>query len=77
MIVTKKQLRENAAKKIWSNKLDSFTLNEKLNITKNDWHGTYIKGGKTVLESVCMINDYIDECDKPIENRNLSFIHLA
>lgn len=42
----------------------------------NDWK-TWCKGAERYDKTKEIVEKYIKECNKPLEERNLSFIHLA
>ena len=60
----------------WDLTEEDFTIDENLNFTHATWRGIFCKGGETVVATVEIINHYIEECNKPEEKRDLSFIHI-
>ena len=61
----------------WDLTQEEFSIDENFNFTHATWRGTYVKGGDNVVATVEIINMYIEECKKPYEYRDLSFIHLV
>lgn len=60
----------------WDLTEEEFTIDENLNFTHVTWKGVFCKGGNTVIATVEIINQYIEECNKSEEKRDLSFIHI-
>lgn len=60
----------------WDLTEEDFTIDENLNFTHATWRGIFCKGGESVVATVEIINHYIEECNKPEEKRDLSFIHI-
>ena len=56
---------------------EEFTIDEDFNFTHTSWKGVFVKGGTTVIATMEIINKYIEECNKPYGERDLSFIHLV
>lgn len=79
-IVRRKELEiayDTAKNKVWTFNEEDFTIDENLNFTHATWKGIYCKGGKSLVETMEIINHYIEECQKPYGTRNLSFIHIV
>lgn len=70
--VFKKQERKK-----WNFKFEDFTINDDFSITHKDWRGTCINGGKSKAEAEEIIRHYIIETQKPLFERNFSFVHLV
>jgi hypothetical protein len=68
---------EKAKNKKWDLTQEDFILDENNNFTHATWKGVFCKGGTTVVATMEIINRYIDECNKPYGERDLSFIHLV
>ena len=60
----------------WDLTEEEFIIDENLNFTHATWKGVFCKGGDTVIATVEIINQYIEECNKSEEKRDLSFIHI-
>ena len=71
------KMYDEAKNKVWDFNLEDFKINEKFNFTHKSWNGTYCKGGKSVSETVELINKYIEESKKPWMQRDLSWLHLV
>lgn len=71
------KLYEEAKNKVSKYSLEDFKINEHLNFTHVSWKGTYCKGGNSLMETVELINKYIDESRKPWLQRDLSWLHLV
>ena len=68
---------KDAANKNWSLVDEEFTIDENFNFTHTSWKGVFVQGGTTVITTMEIINRYIEECNKPYGQRDLSFIHLV
>lgn len=68
---------DKAKNRVWTFNEEDFTIDENLNFTHATWKGTYCQGGVTLIETMEIINHYIEECQKPYGTRNLSFIHIV
>ena len=66
-----------AENKKWNLVDEEFTIDEDFNFTHTSWKGVFVKGGTTVIATMEIINKYIEECNKPYGERDLSFIHLV
>ena len=71
------KLYEEAKNKVWDYNLEDFKINEHFNFTHVTWKGTYCKGGNSLVETIELINKYIDEIRKPRFQRDLSWLHLV
>lgn len=71
------KLYEEAKNKVWDYNLEDFKINEHFNFTHISWKGTYCKGGNSLVETIELINKYIDEIRKPRIQRDLSWLHLV
>ena len=71
------KLYEEAKNKVWDYNLEDFKINERFNFTHITWKGTYCKGGNSLVETIELINKYIDEIGKPHIQRDLSWLHLV
>lgn len=67
---------EVAKKKKWDLTQEEFIIDEQFNFSHATWKGVFCKGGDTVVATIEIINHYIEECNKPYGERDLSFIHL-
>ena len=79
-VVRRKELEiayDAAKNKVWTFNEEDFTIDPKFNFTHATWKGTYCKGGESLVDTIEIINRYIDECQKPYGKRNLSFIHIV
>lgn len=70
------KLQDMQKSKLYKYNLDDFTIDENHNISYKGWK-TKIQGGKNVIETIEIINKYIEECEKPYGKRDLSFVHLV
>ena len=70
-------LYEEAKNKKWEYNFEDFKIDENFNFTHVSWKGTYCQGGNSVLETVELINRYIEEGSKPYGTRDLSWLHLV
>lgn len=71
------KLYEEAKNKVWNYSLEDFKINECFNFSHVSWKGTYCKGGNSLVETIELINKYIDEIRKPRFQRDLSWLHLV
>lgn len=71
------RLQDKQRLKEYKYNLEDFKIDENNNISHPEWKGTKIQGGNSVIESVEIINKYINECEKPYGKRDLSFVHLV
>lgn len=71
------RLQDKQKLKTYKYDLEEFKIDEKNNISHPSWKGTKICGGNSVIESVEIINKYINECEKTYGQRDLSFVHLV
>lgn len=75
-------LHRKQAVKCYNYRLDEFEIvpiNNKETSYKwrhKTWR-TWLKGGNSIVNTVEIVNRYIDECRKPYGQRNIDFIHIA
>lgn len=71
------KLYERAKNKKWNYNLDEFKIDKKFNFSHKSWNGVYCKGGKSLVETIKIINRYISTVAKPYGCRDLSWLHLV
>lgn len=70
------EIYENTKNTKWNLTDEGFTIDENLNFTYSPWRGIYIKGGETLVETVELINRFIEEGNKNT-SRDFSWIKLV
>ena len=68
-------LYEKQRNKKFNYNIEDFEMKD--NKWKHKTWNTWLIGGNSYKETIKIIQRYINECNKPLEERNLSFIHLA
>lgn len=61
----------------WTHDKESIKIDEHGDIHCDAWGNYYIKGKDTIVETIELMNRYINECKKDKALRNFSFIELV
>ena len=69
-------LYESQKNKVYDFSVDDFIIDNANNFKHKSWK-TKVKGGIDRNETIAIIERYITECNKPLNERNLDFIHLS
>lgn len=75
-IILLKRMQDKSKVNRYKYNLEGFKLHENNKISHNDWHEERIKGTGNVINDVLLINSYIDELEKPYNERNISFLEI-
>lgn len=70
------EIYEQTKNKKWDLTDEGFAIDENLNFTYSPWNGIWIKGGDTIIETIELINRFIEEGNKN-ESRDFSWIKLV